>query len=188
MIVRPVFPRLRLRLVAALLIVYTAGYAASAQDATRDNFHFSKFTNLRQGDRFHIVGLTGYAAGSKIGEGRIARLNARELLLEFSIRTTLSGPVSGRVDLTHIGRRARKAVLRLRYSGATPSGPEKTDEQVLADPFLLTNVSLFGSTAPLPAFDRFAGAKQIDHHLGRIASRTHSVNRLRFSGQTRART
>ena len=139
MIVRPVFPRLRLRLVAALLIVYTAGYAASAQDATRDNFHFSKFTNLRQGDRFHIVGLTGYAAGSKIGEGRIARLNARELLLEFSIRTTLSGPVSGRVDLTHIGRRARKAVLRLRYSGATPSGPEKTDEQVLAGPFLLTN-------------------------------------------------
>lgn len=114
--------------------------AVGGELPARTSFHFKNFSRLATGDRFQIIALTGYAAGSKIGTGKIQQLTARELRLNFSIQTIASGRIDGRIYLKHLGAQGRhKERFRLQYSGSTTAGPESATEEVLADGFLIQN-------------------------------------------------
>ncbi|MEQ9367148.1 MAG: hypothetical protein RIF32_23140, partial [Leptospirales bacterium] len=117
-------------------LVWTGG--GPARLAAGESFQFKRFCALAAGESFGIIALNGYAAGTKIGQGRVQKLSPRELRMDFTIRTVASGEIRGRLDLEYLGARDRfKERLRLSYSGQTPDGPESATEIVAADSFLI---------------------------------------------------
>lgn len=101
-------------------------------------FDFRKFNTIRSGKSFFIYKASKKSPPVKLGKGKIHLINAKSLLLQFSVSTTVYS-ISGNVNLQYTGKSKNKYRFKLKYKGLDNGVPKSFNEIVFADQFLANN-------------------------------------------------
>lgn len=132
------FKNLLIRYTFLITALFGTCYAERAVIARPSSFHFKNYLNLRTGDQFQIIASSGLKQEQVIGTGRIYKLSAQRLHLQFKANPG-GMSIEGSVRLTFLKREGEKLSLKLDYRGVQSGLSRQNSEVILVDSFLADN-------------------------------------------------